>query len=136
MLILNLFSLKFWTVLIESSLSKSPSKIKPNKLSLTLTPMIVFVFVSSFSMTFFASQLTIIPLLSSHSIFPILISPSIDSSSPEIPRPEWVKIFFIGNKLKFCFFASWIKAFAIGCLLSFSKLAAIFSRNEWSLLFL
>jgi len=50
--------------------------------------MIVFVFVSSFAMTFFASLSIIIPLLSSHSIFPILISPSIDSSSPEIPLPE------------------------------------------------
>jgi len=41
-----------------------------------------------------------------------------------------VKIFFIGNKLKFCFFASLIKASAIGCLLSFSKLAAIFNKNN------
>ena len=92
--------------------------------------MIVFVFVSSFSMTFFASLSIIIPLLISHSIFPILISPLIESSSPEIPLPEWVKIFFIGSKLKFCFFASWIKASAIGCLLSFSKLAAIRNKNE------
>jgi len=62
--------------------------------------MIVLLFVSSFSMTFFASLSIIMPLLSSHSIFPILISPSIESSSPEIPLPEWVKIFFIGNKFK------------------------------------
>jgi len=68
--------------------------------------MIVFVFVSSFSMTLFASLSITVPLLNSHSIFPILTSPSIESSSQEIPIPEWVTIFFIGNKLKFCFFAS------------------------------
>ena len=92
--------------------------------------------VSSVSKAFFESLSILTPLLINHSILPIFITPLIVSSSPAIPLPDSVWMFFIGSRFNFCFFASLTKAFAIGCLLSLSKLADIFNKNKLSSLFL
>ena len=130
----RLSSLNFLIEVRASSLNVSPISMQPIRLVDMLTPMMVYCFSSFVFILSLISWLILTSWFSNHCKFPTFISPLIESNSPEIPWPVSVIIFLIGNKFIFCFFASSIRDFAIGCLLSFSKLADICRRKVSSLL--